>query len=280
MPFPLFRVPERLRFSQCPRCETPRRWGRWALVLLAVLALHWGAARWVGRNGNVINPPPVDDVPVQVELLTAKPVEQAPAPAPAPTPVVKPTPKPAPVAPQKPAAPTSGIPRDEPDAQATATAAAVASAASATAAAQAAQPAPPVPPAPTVPGDKFDVPPSGELRYDTLVNGMMNQTGTIHWINDGQHYEMVVSIPIPFVGPYVYSSKGHIDRSASRRSNIPSSAAAVPPMSLSSIAKRSNSSIRARRRTSRSPTARRTVSASSCSSRASCAARPTHTSRA
>jgi hypothetical protein len=182
------------------------------LVLLAVLALHWGAARWVGRNGNVINPPPVDDVPVQVELLTAKPVEQAPAPAPAPTPVVKPTPKPAPVATQKPAAPTISIPRDEPDAQATATAAAVASAASATAAAQAAQPAPPVPPAPTVPGDKFDVPPSGELRYDTLVNGMMNQTGTIHWINDGQHYEMVVSIPIPFVGPYVYSSKGHIDR--------------------------------------------------------------------
>ncbi|GAB5098326.1 hypothetical protein YK56LOC_40430 [Caballeronia sp. HLA56] len=39
----------------------------------------------------------------------------------------------------------------------------------------------------------------------------MNQTGTIHWTNDGQHYEMVVSIPLPFVGPYVYSSKGHID---------------------------------------------------------------------
>jgi hypothetical protein len=79
-------------------------------------------------------------------------------------------------------------------------AAAQAAAASAAAAAQAA------------PGDKFDVPPSGELRYDTLVNGMMNQTGTIHWTNDGQHYEMIVSIPLPFVGPYVYSSKGHIDR--------------------------------------------------------------------
>lgn len=39
----------------------------------------------------------------------------------------------------------------------------------------------------------------------------MNQTGTIHWTNDGQHYEMVVSIPLPFVGPFVYSSKGHID---------------------------------------------------------------------
>jgi hypothetical protein len=60
-------------------------------------------------------------------------------------------------------------------------------------------------------GDKFSVPPTGDLRYDTLVNGMMNQTGTIHWSNDGQHYEMIVSIPLPFVGPYVYSSKGHID---------------------------------------------------------------------
>ena len=39
----------------------------------------------------------------------------------------------------------------------------------------------------------------------------MNQVGNIHWVNDGQHYEMVVSIPLPFVGPYVYSSKGHID---------------------------------------------------------------------
>jgi hypothetical protein len=39
----------------------------------------------------------------------------------------------------------------------------------------------------------------------------MNQTGTIHWVHEGPRYEMVVSIPIPFVGPYVYSSHGHID---------------------------------------------------------------------
>ncbi len=103
-----------------------------------------------------------------------------------------------------------------PDANATApaeTAAPAEPAASATSAAQAAAsaPAPAQPPAAKESGDKFSVPPAGELRYDTLVNGMMNQTGTIHWSNDGQHYEMVVSIPLPFVGPYVYSSKGHID---------------------------------------------------------------------
>ncbi|MGA7811399.1 DUF3108 domain-containing protein, partial [Caballeronia sp.] len=62
------------------------------------------------------------------------------------------------------------------------------------------------------PADKLDAPPSGDLRYDTLVNGVMNQTGTIHWVNDGQHFEMIVSIPLPFVGPFVYFSKGHFDR--------------------------------------------------------------------
>ncbi|MGV7245077.1 DUF3108 domain-containing protein, partial [Caballeronia sp. M23-90] len=81
-------------------------------------------------------------------------------------------------------------------------------AASDTAAAQAASAAAAKPAAS---GDKFDVPPTGDLRYDTLINGVMNQTGTIHWINSAQHYEMVVSIPLPFVGPFVYSSKGHID---------------------------------------------------------------------
>ncbi|SAL69416.1 hypothetical protein AWB68_03947 [Caballeronia choica] len=207
----------------------PRRWARWALVLLAVVALHWSAARWIGGHGNVANAPPVEHVPVQVALLTAKPVE--PAAPPPPKPAVPPAPAPrapvaprasiAPVAPQPKPAPVMSVARDEPDAQAiaaadaasaaaasqaaAASAASAAAAASANAAAQAAA-------APAAPGDKFDVPPTGDLRYDTLVNGMMNQTGTIHWTNDGQHYAMVVSIPIPFIGPFVYSSEGHIDR--------------------------------------------------------------------
>ena len=63
------------------------RWGRWAGVLLAVLVLHWVAVHWVDRNKNVSNPSPAEHVPVQVELLTPKPV------APAPVPVVKPAPK-------------------------------------------------------------------------------------------------------------------------------------------------------------------------------------------
>jgi hypothetical protein len=203
------------------------------VVLLAVVALHWVAVRWVDRHKSVSNPAPTEHVPVQVELLTPKPVAQAPVP--------KATPAPAP-APQKPK-PVATIRHEEPSPQvaqaqaqakaqaqaqaiqavqaaqaeqaaqqaaeasrAAAAQAAAAKAASEAAASQAAAAAA------AAPGDKFNVPPSGELRYDTLVNGVMNQIGNIHWTNDGQHFQMIVSIPLPFVGPYVYSSKGHIDR--------------------------------------------------------------------
>jgi len=58
---------------------------------------------------------------------------------------------------------------------------------------------------------KFSVPPSGELQYDTFYNGVRNQPGTIHWTSSAQSYEMVVSVPLPFVGTFVYSSHGRID---------------------------------------------------------------------
>ncbi|BAN21902.1 putative uncharacterized protein [Caballeronia insecticola] len=186
------------------------------LAVLIVAGLHLSAMRWIDRNRQPANPPP-ETPPVQIELLTPKPIAPPapvpPAPAPAP-------PKPAPV-PPKPAAPapapapvlSATTPQPDAAAVASAPAAAPAAPASAPAAPTAAPSA--LPQAASQPavasGDKFDVPPTGDLRYDTLVNGMMNQTGTIHWSNDGQHYEMVVSIPLPFVGPYVYSSKGHID---------------------------------------------------------------------
>ncbi|MBN3813598.1 DUF3108 domain-containing protein, partial [Paraburkholderia sp. Ac-20347] len=60
-------------------------------------------------------------------------------------------------------------------------------------------------------GLKFSVPPSGELQYDTFYNGVRNQPGTIHWKSDGQHYEMVVEVPLPFVGTFSWTSKGHVD---------------------------------------------------------------------
>ncbi|CCD37644.1 unnamed protein product [Candidatus Paraburkholderia kirkii UZHbot1] len=172
----------------------PRRWWRWLLAALLVAGLHFGAMKWIDRNRPPANPSP-ETPPVQIELLTPKlvaPTPPAPAPAPAPKPAA-PAPRPAPAPAATPAAaPVLSAATPQPDAPA----AALGAAAPAPAAAS---------------GDRISVPPSGELRYDTLVNGMMNQTGTIHWSNDGQHYQMVVSIPLPFVGPYVYSSKGHID---------------------------------------------------------------------
>jgi hypothetical protein len=192
---------------------TPTRWARWVLAVLLVAGLHWSAMRWIEHSRQPANAPP-EAPPVQVELLTPKPIAP-PAPskpaAPAPAPAPKPAPPKAAVAVPKPApAPvlSAATPQaDVPAAASNVAASAPAQAASAQTVASAASPASQA----AASGDKFSVPPTGELRYDTLVNGMMNQTGTIHWVNDGQHYEMVVSIPLPFVGPYVYSSKGHID---------------------------------------------------------------------
>jgi len=199
------------------------RWVVWLVVLLVVLALHWLAGRWVERSRNASNPEPAEHVPVQVELLTPKPIAQAPRPVapPPPAPKPKPTPQPKPqpthaittaqteqsaqaaqaaqIAQAEQAAQAAQAAQAEQAAQAAAKAASDAAASQAAAAAAAKN------------SDKFSVPPSGELRYDTRINGVMNQVGNIHWLNDGQHYEMVVSIPLPFVGPYVYSSKGHID---------------------------------------------------------------------
>ena len=55
------------------------------------------------------------------------------------------------------------------------------------------------------------MPPSGDLRYDSFFNGMQNSPGTIHWRTDGQTYDLSVSMPVPFVGPFRYRSQGRID---------------------------------------------------------------------
>ncbi|WP_321794204.1 DUF3108 domain-containing protein [Caballeronia sp. J97] len=199
---------------------TSRRWGRWMLAVLIVVGLHLSAVRWIERNRQPTNAAP-ETPPVQVELLTPRPIAPpAPTPPaaaarptpPAPPKSAAPAPKPAPAPAPAPIL-TAATPQPDAPAAASglaASAPAAAAPASGSAQAQAQAPSPASQPA-AASGDKFSVPPAGELRYDTLVNGVMNQTGTIHWSNDGQHYEMVVSIPLPFVGPYVYSSKGHID---------------------------------------------------------------------
>lgn len=53
--------------------------------------------------------------------------------------------------------------------------------------------------------------PSSDLVYDTFYNGAQNQSGTLHWRTNGKQYELVVSMPVPFIGTYSFISQGHID---------------------------------------------------------------------
>ncbi|WP_454824524.1 DUF3108 domain-containing protein [Paraburkholderia xenovorans] len=202
--------------------RTGWRAGRWIAVLLIVAVLHWIAAQWVERNRATLNPSDDGHVPVQVALLTPERVERNPAAAASSTPEPAPARRTAAHKPREPvltalqpakqAAPAT--PAATSDAVASAPDAAGANAApnAAASAASTAASAPAPASAPQAsPGVKFSVPPSGELQYDTFYNGVRNQPGTIHWTSSAQSYEMVVSVPLPFVGTFVYSSHGRID---------------------------------------------------------------------
>jgi hypothetical protein len=198
-----------------PRVPSPRGW-RWAAVLVAVLAMHWIAGVWFEHHRGTFNSTDETHAPVQVALLTPQRIERQPASA---------APHPAPAArvskpraanehvlsaihPDTTPKTTTAAASQTTAASAPATATAASTTATTTASnahpsnATAAQPSP---------GVKFSVPPSGDLNYDTFYNGVQNQAGTIHWSSDGQSYEMVVSIPLPFVGTFSYSSHGRID---------------------------------------------------------------------
>jgi hypothetical protein len=191
------------------------RIGRWFVVLLLVAVLHWIAAQWVERNRATLNPSDNERIPVQVALLTPERIERKPAAnaprAAAPAPAHQAAAR----KPREHVLTATQPARQAPAVAAAASAPAVASApgvnanasASPTGAASAAAASAPQASA----GVKFSVPPSGELAFDTFYNGVRNQPGTIHWMSDAQHYEMVVSVPLPFVGTFVYSSHGRID---------------------------------------------------------------------
>lgn len=187
-----------------------------------VAILHWIAAQWVERNRATLNPSDNEHVPVQVALLTPERIERKPAAdarqAAAPVPAHK-------AAASKPR--EHVLTATQPATHAPAVTAASAAAASASAAASSPEAnsntntgasatgtasAPAAASAPkAATGVKFSVPPSGELQYDTFYNGVRNQPGTIHWTSNAESYEMVVSVPVPFVGTFVYSSHGRID---------------------------------------------------------------------
>ncbi|MDI9701206.1 DUF3108 domain-containing protein [Burkholderia cenocepacia] len=196
-----------------PRHALPRPWLRVGVALVAVLVLHALAGFWLMRNRESFTPPPATEIPVQIELLKPQPIERQPAP-PAPKPVERPAESAAPKAAAPKVAPPKPAPSHEPVLTSTQTAehgeppAAAASAASGTPGAAGASAATP---GPATSGVKFAAPPSGDLQYDTFYNGMQNMIGTIHWRTDGHTYDLSVSMPVPFVGPFTYRSEGRID---------------------------------------------------------------------
>ncbi|KAG8151158.1 DUF3108 domain-containing protein [Burkholderia catarinensis] len=205
--------PADIRPSHAP----PRRWLRVGVAVVVVLVLHALAAFWLMRNRDSFTPPPPAEIPVQIELLKPQPIERQPAP-PAPKPAEHPA-APAPAAPQaaapKPApAPvltsTQTAEHGEPP-PAAASAASGVPGASGTHAAPAAGASSAATPGPATNGVKFAAPPPGDLQYDTFYNGMQNMIGTIRWRNDGHTYDLSVSMPVPFVGPFTYHSEGRID---------------------------------------------------------------------
>jgi hypothetical protein len=196
---------------------------RWAGVLLAVVGAHFIAAQWFERHHDTFKPVSPEHVPVQVALLKPERIETQAAGSPPPAKAVPAAPKRVARAPrehvltatqpgQKPlqTAPATEAASAPADASASASAPGVAS--SATGAANSSANVAGQGNAPhAAPGVKFSVPPSAELQYDTFYNGVRNQPGTIHWSSDGRSYDMIVSVPLPFIGTFSYSSHGHVD---------------------------------------------------------------------
>ncbi|KWA85543.1 hypothetical protein WL29_14000 [Burkholderia ubonensis] len=204
-----------------PRYAPPRRWLRAGVALVVVLVLHALAALWFMRHREPFTPPAPAEVPVQIELLKPRPIERQPA-QPAPKPAARPA-APAPAAPKpaKPAAAPSRPAPQEPQepvltstqtaAEGVPTAASAGGTASGASAAAAGGASGAATAGPASSGVKFAAPPSGDLQYDAFFNGMQNSTGTIHWRTDGQTYELSVTMPVPFIGPFRYRSQGRVD---------------------------------------------------------------------
>ncbi|CAG4887964.1 DUF3108 domain-containing protein [Paraburkholderia gardini] len=201
-----------------PAANRRRRALRWVAVLLVVVLLHWIAAQWIERHRSASQPLEPDHAPVQVALLKPERVEQAPANA-APQPAAPAHPAPARTPGEhvltitRPEArhAVTAAPADSAPASATSETTSAGSPASSTGVASATTAASGTGNAGASHGVKFSVPPSGDLQYDTFYNGVRNQPGTIHWTSDGHTYEMIVSVPLPFVGTFTYASHGHVD---------------------------------------------------------------------
>ncbi len=205
-----------LSASPRPSLAARRAW-RLGVVLALVLGLHGLAGLWLTRFREPFKPLAPVDAPIEIALLKPQPLERQPAAAPV-APRRKAAHGDAPhraAAPSAPAAPpvlsaldTAHTPVTTPASAPSAASGTAASAAAAGGDAHAAHADANAEHAAT--GVKFLAPPSGDLQYDTFYNGVQNATGTILWRSDGRTYTLSVTMPVPFVGPFRYHSRGRI----------------------------------------------------------------------
>lgn len=182
-------VPPHVRLPIAPRLR------RFALLLLLALAGHL-ALFWVLYASRRAEPPPVETL-VETELTKPRPVQAAP-PKSAPRQLPRSAPRPAPAAPLATPSPSQ-----------TADAAPASAPSDPVGAVDGALTAAPQPA--EAKGEKFALPPSAQVVYDSFVNGMQNQSGHIVWDAGKETYRLSVEIPLPFVGTFAYRSQGGYD---------------------------------------------------------------------
>ncbi|MCS6763658.1 MAG: DUF3108 domain-containing protein [Candidatus Protistobacter heckmanni] len=162
-------------------------------MLLFALAGHL-ALFWVLYASRRTEPPPPVETLVETELIKPRLVQAAP-PKSAPRPLPRSAPRPAPAAPL--ATPSTSQTDD----------AALTASASGTPDA-----GPPAAPQPVeAKGEKFSLPPSAQVVYDSFVNGMQSQSGHIVLDAGKETYRLSVEIPLPFVGTFAYHSQSGYD---------------------------------------------------------------------
>ena len=208
-----------------PLWQASTRLLRWGTVILLVLLLHALAGQWLHRQKIAFTLSTAAKPPIEV-LLQARTIQRIATPShgsQAMSAHARATAAAAPARRQAHEAATLlalAAPASAPVAASTADAASqVAATAGGASGAVTAATANPVLPAPTnappsstaQKGERFALPPAADLRYDTFMNGVQNMPGTISWLTDGDHYDLVVSVPVPFVGKFTYMSHGHVD---------------------------------------------------------------------
>jgi hypothetical protein len=196
---------------------TPRRAWRWGLALAAAVILHGLSMMWFVKHRATFEPE-TPKPPVQVALLTPQPIARGGSAGPRPSARNEPARArpsrpaepsgPAPVLHALTPSPTASVQADAAGADASTASSALAASVPGGGAAPGAGSAAGNKPAP---GLRFSVPPSGDLHYNTFYNGVENAPGTIRWSSDRDGYDMLVSVPLPFVGTFTYESRGRID---------------------------------------------------------------------